>query len=110
VGEHLLWVSKEDIPVVRDVVRNLSDPQRGVLRAVEADLENILAHVQTTTQLSELVHWQKTISKHGAALKKVTSPEHLNSREAMSERLREASSLLVARSADLMEAAAQLSA
>ena len=107
VGEHLLWVSKDDIPTVRDVVRNLSDPQRGVLRAVDADLENILANVQTTSQLSELVHWQKTISKHETALKKVTNPEHQAAKEAMHERIREASLLLVARSADLMEAAAQ---
>jgi MoxR-like ATPase len=107
VGEHLLWVSKDDIPTVRDVVRNLSDPQRGVLRAVEADLEDILANVQATSQLSELVHWQKTISKHEAALKKVTDPEHQAAKDAVHERIREASSLLVARSADLMEAAAQ---
>jgi MoxR-like ATPase len=107
VGEHLLWVSKDDIPAVRDVVRNLSDPQRGVLRAVEADLENILANIHTTSQLSELVHWQKTISKHEAALKKVIDPEHQAAKEAMHERMREASSLLVARSADLMEVAAQ---
>lgn len=110
VGEHLLWVSKDDIPVVRDVVRNLSDPERGVLRAVEADLENILANVQTTSQLSDLVHWQKTISKHETALKRVTNPEHQAAKEAMHERIREASSLLVARSADLMEVAAQQSA
>jgi MoxR-like ATPase len=110
VGEHLLWVSKDDIPAVRDVVRNLSDPQRGVLRAVEADLENILANLQTTSQLSELVHWQKTISKHETALKKVTNPEHQAAKEVMHERIREASSLLVARSADLMEVAAQQSA
>jgi len=110
VGEHLLWISQDDIPVVRDVVRNLSDPQRGILRAVEADLENILANLQTTTQLSELVHWQKTISKHEAALKKVTEPEHQEAKETMHEHIREASSLLVARSADLMEEAARKSA
>jgi MoxR-like ATPase len=107
VGEHLLWVSRDDIPVVRDVVRNLSDPQRGVLRAVAADLENILANVETTPYLSDLVHWQKTLSKHETALKKVTHPEHQTSKEAMSERIKEASSRLVARSADLMETAAQ---
>jgi MoxR-like ATPase len=110
VGEHLLWVSQDEIPVVRDVVRNLSDPQRGILRAVEADLEDILANVQRTPQLSELVHWQKTISKHEAALKKVTEPEHQEAKEMMHERIREASSLLVARSAELMEEAARKSA
>ncbi len=110
VGEHLLWISKDDIPAVRDVVRSLSDPQRGILRAVEADLEAILANVPTTSQLSELVHWQKTMSKHEAALKKVTDPEHVDAKEAMHERIREASALLVARSADLMEAAAQQAA
>lgn len=107
VGEHLLWVSKDDIPVVRDVVRSLSDPQRGILRAVEADLESIQINVQTTTQLSELVHWQKTMGKHEASLKKVTDPEHQGAKEAMHQRIREASALLVARSAELMEAAAQ---
>jgi len=106
VGEHLLWVSKDDIPAVRDIVRGLSDPQRGILRALEADLESILANVQTTTQLADLVHWQKSISKHEAALKKVTDPEHQPAKESMHERIREASSLLVARSAELMEAAA----
>ena len=106
VGEHLLWVSKDDIPAVRDVVRSLSDPQRGILRAVEADLESILANVQTSTQLADLVHWQKSISKHEAALKKVTDPEHQQAKELMHDRIRETSSLLVARSAELMEAAA----
>jgi len=107
VGEHLLWVSKDDIPAVRDVVRSLTDPQRGVLRAVEADLEKILANLQTTSQLSELVHWQKTISKHEAALKKVTDPQHQVSKEALHARIGEVSMLLVSRSAELMEAAAQ---
>lgn len=110
IGEHLLWVSKDDIPVVRDVVRSLSDPQRGIVRAAEADLESILANLQTTSQLSELVHWQKTMTKHEAAMKKVTDPEHQAAKEALHDRIREASALLVGRSAELMEAAAQQAA
>lgn len=106
VGEHVLWISRDDIPAVREVVRSLSDPQRGILRALEADLESILANVQTTTQLSDLVHWQKALSKHESALKKVTDPEHREAQKAMQERIREAASLLVNRSAELMEAAA----
>ena len=107
VGEHLLWISKDEIPTVRDVVRSLSDPQRGILRAAEADLESIRAHLNGQAQLTDLVHWQKTISKHEAGLKKVTDPEHQVAREAMHEQIREASSLLIARSAELMEAVAQ---
>lgn len=107
VGEHLLWISKDEIPTVRDVVRSLSDPQRGILRAAEADLESIRAHLKGQAQLTDLVHWQKTISKHEIGLKKVTDPEHQAAREAMCEQFRQMSTLLVARSAEVMEVAAQ---
>lgn len=106
VGEHLLWVSKDDIPTVRDVVRSLSDPQRGILRAVEADLENIQANIKSSPTLSDFVHWQKTIAKHETALKKVVDPEHHTARDEMYERTREVSSLLVTRSAEVMEESA----
>ena len=106
VGEHLLWVSKDDIPTVRDVVRSLSDPQRGILRAVEADLENIRANIKGPAKLSDFVHWQKTIAKHEAALKKVDDPEHQAAKEHLFKRIRETSSLLVTRSAEVMEESA----
>jgi MoxR-like ATPase len=106
VGEHLLWVSKDDIPTVRDVVRSLSDPQRGILRAVEADLENIRANIKGPAKLSDFVHWQKTIAKHEAALKKVDDPEHQAAKDHLFKRIREMSSLLVTRSAEVMEESA----
>jgi MoxR-like ATPase len=110
VGEHLLWISKDEIPTVCDVVRSLSDPQRGILRAAAADLESIRVHLKGQARLTDLVHWQKTISKHEAGLKRVTDPEHQAAREGIADQIREVSTLLVARSAELMEAAAQQAA
>ncbi len=103
VGEHVLWVSRDEIPVVRDIVRSLSDPQRGILRAVEADLESITSNLRGSIQLSDLVHWQKSIAKHEAALKKVTDPEHQTAREEMLVKTQHVSAQLIARSAEVME-------
>jgi len=104
VGEHMLWISQEDISTVRDIVRSLSDPQRGLLRAVEADIENIVAALNgPTAELSDLVQWQKSMSKHEAALKKVTDLEHQAAKEELIQGIRDASAMLVSRSAEVME-------
>ncbi len=62
----------------------------------------------TTTATDDLVLVSDT--NDSAALKKVTDPEHQDAKDAMHERIREASALLVARSAELMEVAAQQAA
>jgi hypothetical protein len=111
VGEHMLWVSEDDIATVRDIVRSLSDPQRGILRAAEADIENIVASLNgPTAELSDLVQWQKSMSKLEAALKKVTDPQHRAAKEALNQRIRDASAMLVSRSAEVMEQKADRSA
>ncbi len=111
VGEHMLWVSEDDIATVRDIVRSLSDPQRGILRAVEADIENIVASLNgPNAELSDLVQWQKSMSKHEAALKKVTDPQHQPAKEELIQRIRDASAMLVSRSAEVMEQKAARSA
>ncbi len=105
VGEHILWIGQEEIPVVRDVVRSLSDPQRGFLRAAEADIEKILANLHSpATTLSELVQWQKAVTKHEALLKsKVIDPEHASERDELLARIRQASAEMISHSAEVMQ-------
>lgn len=109
VGQHILWISQEDIPEVRDVVGRLSDPERGVLLAAAADIEHILANLEDEhTTLEHLVQWQAKLQKHQKLVEsKVTDPDILNDKENLLKQLQDAGGSLIARSSELMSAASE---
>ncbi|NIN66830.1 MAG: hypothetical protein GTO14_24975, partial [Anaerolineales bacterium] len=111
VGQHILWISQDDIPDVRDVVGRLSDPERGVLLAAAADLEHILANLdKEDTTLEHLVQWQAKIQKHQKLIEaKVTDPDLSNEKEQLLKQFQDAGSSMIARSSELMAAASKQS-
>ena len=106
VGQHILWISQEDIPEVRDIVGRLSDPERGVLLAAAADLEHILANLDNEdTTLEHLVQWQAKIQKHQKLIEaKVTAPDLFNEKEKLIKQFQDAGASMIARSSELMTA------
>ena len=106
VGQHILWISQEDIPEVRDIVGRLSDPERGVLLAAAADLEHILANLDNEdTTLEHLVQWQAKIQKHQKLIEaKVTDPDLFNEKEKLTKQFQDAGASMIARSSELMTA------
>jgi len=106
VGQHILWISQEDIPEVRDIVGRLSDPERGVLLAAAADLEHILANLDNEdTTLEHLVQWQAKIQKHQKLIEaKVTAPDLFNEKEKLTKQFQDAGASMIARSSELMTA------
>ncbi len=106
VGQHILWISQEDIPEVRDIVGRLSDPERGVLLAAAADLEHILANLDNEdTTLEHLVQWQAKIQKHQKLIEaKVTALDLVNEKEKLTKQFQDAGASMIARSSELMTA------
>jgi len=106
VGQHILWISQEDIPEVRDIVGRLSDPERGVLLAAAADLEHILANLDNEdTTLEHLVQWQAKIQKHQKLIEvKVTASDLFNEKEKLTKQFQDAGASMIARSSELMTA------
>jgi len=106
VGQHILWISQEDIPEVRDIVGRLSDPERGVLLAAAADLEHILANLDNEdTTLEHLVQWQAKIQKHQKLIEaKVTDLDLFNEKEKLTKQFQDAGASMIARSSELMTA------
>ena len=106
VGQHILWISQEDIPEVRDIVGRLSDPERGVLLAAAADLEHILANLDNEdTTLEHLVQWQAKIQKHQKLIEaKVTDTDLFNEKEKLTKQFQDAGASMIARSSELMTA------
>lgn len=106
VGQHILWITQEDIPEVRDIVGRLSDPERGVLLAAAADLEHILANLDNEdTTLEHLVQWQAKIQKHQKLIEaKVTDPDLFNEKEKLTKQFQDAGASMIARSSELMTA------
>lgn len=111
VGQHILWISQEDIPEVRDIVGRLSDPERGVLLAAAADLEHILANLDNEdTTLEHLVQWQAKIQKHQKLIEaKVTAPDLFNEKEKLIKQFQDAGASMIARSSELMTAVSKQS-
>ena len=111
VGQHILWISQEDIPEVRDIVGRLSDPERGVLLAAAADLEHILANLDNEdTTLEHLVQWQAKIQKHQKLIEaKVTAPDLFNEKEKLTKQFQDAGASMIARSSELMTAVSKQS-
>jgi MoxR-like ATPase len=109
VGQHILWISQEDIPEVRDVVGRLSDPERGVLLAAAADLEHILAHLEDEdTTLEHLVQWQAKIQKHQKLIgAKVTDPDFSVEKGELLKQFQDAGASMIARSSELMAIASK---
>ncbi len=106
VGQHILWISQEDIPEVRDIVGRLSDPERGVLLAAAADLEHILANLDNEdTTLEHLVQWQAKIQKHQKLIEaKVTALDLFNEKEKLTKQFQDAGASMIERSSELMTA------
>jgi len=111
VGQHILWISQEDIPEVRDIVGRLSDPERGVLLAAAADLEHILANLDNEdTTLEHLVQWQAKIQKHQKLIEaKVTAPDLFNEKEKLTKQFQDAGASMIGRSSELMTAVSKQS-
>lgn len=104
IGEHVLWITVEDIPLVAEVVGGLSDPQRSALRAAAADLEQIHHRLEAEdTDLETLAGWQKALTLHERRLREVTDPAHRARRDALKEEVQDLAARLIQRSGELMQ-------
>ncbi len=112
VGQHILWVHTDEIADVRDVVGRLSDPERGILLAAAADLEQITANLDNDdTTLEHLVHWQAKLQKHQRIIEtKVTDPDLRSEKDELLKRFHVAGASMIARSSDLMSKASKQAA
>ncbi len=103
VGQHILWIALEERDGVRNVVAQISDPQRQILLAAAADLESILSKVGGEESMQALVSWQTKLRKHRQLLEEgVGDPEHEDRKAQLLQQLQEAQASLVERGGQVM--------
>ena len=103
VGQHILWISPEEIDSVRNVVAQISDPERQILLAAAADVEDILGHVGAEQNMQALVIWQTKLKKHLQLLEaRISDPELAPQKTNLVERIQEAQARLVERGVEVM--------
>jgi hypothetical protein len=105
VGQHILWITPEDIQDVRDVVGRLSDPERSILLSASADVENIRSSIgKDTTNLENLSQWQAKIEKHRKLVElKVTDPDLQAEKNELLSHFQLVSSELISRGSELLQ-------
>jgi MoxR-like ATPase len=103
VGQHILWIGLEERDAVRNVVAQLSDPERQVLLAAAADVEEILSKAGGEENMQSLVSWQTKLKKHQQLLRsKVSDPDLGSERDALLQRIQEVQGVLVERGVAVM--------
>jgi MoxR-like ATPase len=103
IGQHILWIGLEERDAVRNVVAQLSDPERQILLAAAADVEEILCKAAGEDNMQALVSWQTKLKKHQQLLQsKVIDPDLVTDKDAVLERIREVQSALVERGVAVM--------
>lgn len=106
VGEHILWISKQnDIGVVQEVVHKLSDPQRGKLMRVKADVETILEEIEGQEKgFEEFTEWKAALATAQGLLGTVTDPDYEDEKEEILEIIGNANTQLLNMASDLAKA------
>ena len=103
IGQHILWIGLEERDPVRNVVAQLSDPERQILLAAAADVEDILSKAGSEENMQALVSWQTKLKKHQQLLQsKVGDPELSTERDALLQRVQEVQGALVERGVAVM--------
>jgi MoxR-like ATPase len=103
IGQHILWIGLEERDAVRDVVAQISDPERQILLAAAADVEEILSKVGSQENLQGLVTWQTKLKKHLQLLDaRVKDPDLAPAKQDLMQRLRDAQARLVERAGEVM--------
>jgi hypothetical protein len=88
---------------VRNVVAQLSDPERQVLLAAAADVEDILSKAAGEENMQSLVSWQTKLKKHQQLLQsRVSDPDLGSERDALLQRIQEVQGVLVERGVAVM--------
>jgi len=88
---------------VRNVVAQRSDPERQVLLAAAADVEDILSKAAGEDNMQSLVSWQTKLKKHQQLLQsKVSDPDLGSERDALLQRIQEVQGVLVERGVAVM--------
>jgi len=109
VGEHILWMGQDDIEDAKDIVCTLSNPERGILREAEADLELVNAKMNDpSTDLVTITRWQANLNKHLVKVNKdVKDPDLSLLKTDVIEGINKACEQLIPLSAQLMEREAE---
>ena len=103
IGQHILWIGIEERDAVRNVVAQLSDPERQILLAAAADVEDILSKAGSEGNMQALVSWQTKLKKHQQLLlSKVSDPELSTEKDALLQRIQEVQGALVERGVAVM--------
>jgi hypothetical protein len=103
IGQHILWIGLEERDGVRNVVAQLSDPERQILLAASADVEDILSKAGSEDNMQALVGWQTKLKKHQQLLQgKVVDPDLVAEKDALLQRIQEVQGALVERGVAVM--------
>lgn len=103
VGQHILWIGLEERDAVRNIVAQLSDPERQILLAAAADIEEILSKAASQENMQALVAWQTKLKKHQQLLQtRISDPQLAGEKEALLRRIQDVQGTLVERGAEIM--------
>jgi hypothetical protein len=103
IGQHILWIGLEERDAVRNIVAQLSDPERQILLAAAADIEEILSKAAGQENMQALVSWQTKLKKHQQLLQtRISDPQLAAEKEALLRRIQEVQGTLVERGAEIM--------
>ena len=103
IGQHILWIGLEERDAVRNIVAQLSDPERQILLAAAADVEDILSKAGNEENMQALVSWQTKLKKHQQLLQiKVVDPQLDAEKEELLRRIQEVQGTLVERGVAVM--------
>ncbi len=103
VGQHILWIGLEERDNVRNIVAQISDPERQILLSAAADVEDILSRAATEENMQALVAWQTKLKKHQQLLQaKVRDPELAAQKAELLHQLQDAQAKLVERGVEVM--------
>ncbi len=104
IGQHILWIGLEERDEVRNIVAQISDPERQILLAAAADVEDILSRIDREENLQALVGWRTKLTKHDKLVQaKVIDPDLQQEKRDLLLRLQSAQSRLVERAGEVME-------
>ena len=104
IGQHILWIGLEERDEVRNIVSQLSDPERQTILAAAADLEEILSRVDGEENLQALVGWRTKLTKHKNFIEaRVTDPELDAEKQELLDRIQQGQAKLVDRAGQVMD-------
>jgi len=104
IGQHILWIGLEERDEVRNIVSQISDPERQILLSAAADVEEIMSRIDREDNLQSLVGWRTKLTKHGKLIDaKILDPDLEREKQDLLERVQAVQSRLVDRAGEVME-------